>query len=62
MSKYTYYYNTRQAMYRTMASRWLRWAATSELSEQELKGVSMFFRSIAKRFGLIKEFRDIGII
>ena len=62
MSKYTCYYSTRKEMYRDMAVRWKRWADTVELSEQELRGVSKFFNDIAIRFGLISEFKEIGVI
>jgi hypothetical protein len=62
MSRYTYYYNTRQIMYRELATRWSKWAATASLTEEQNRGASMFFKSIAIRFGLIKEFREIGVI
>ena len=62
MSRYTSYYNTRQIMYRDLATRWVKWSTHSELSEKELEGVALFFKSIAKRFGLITEFREIGVI
>lgn len=62
MSQYTRYYNTRQIMYRSLANRWIKWAATANLTEKELEGISLFFKSVAKRFGLITEFRELGII
>lgn len=62
MSKYVIYYGTRKEMYRDMATRWSKWATTSNLTEDQIRGVSMFFRSIATRFGLIREFREIGVI
>lgn len=62
MSRYTHYYNTRQNMYRELATRWKRWSTSVSLTEKELEGVAMFFKSIGKRFGLITEFKDIGII
>lgn len=62
MSRYTHYYTTRQIMYKDMATRWKRWATTLELSEMEVEGVSRFFRSIGKRFGLLTEFKEIGVI
>lgn len=62
MSKYTIYYSTRKTMYRDLATRWIKWAATSNLTEKELEGVAMFFKSIAIRFGLVTEFREIGVI
>jgi hypothetical protein len=62
MSKYTIYYSSRKIMYRDLATRWAKWAADSNLTEEQNRGVSMFFKAIAKRFGLIKEFRDIGVL
>ena len=62
MSKYTIYYNTRQLMYRKLAETWKAWADTSELSESQQRGMSLFFRHIGRRFGLINEFKEIGVI
>jgi hypothetical protein len=62
MSKYVRYYNANQRAYRDMAIKWMRWAEDANLSDQELKGISKFFYSIARRFGLITEFRSIGVI
>ena len=62
MSRYTIYYSSRKDMYRTLAVRWSRWAAGINLTDSEREGVSMFFKSIAVRFGLVREFREIGVI
>lgn len=62
MSRYVCYYSGRRAMYREFAARWLRWAATHELTEEEITGVALFFKSIGKRFGLITEFREMGLL
>lgn len=62
MSRYTHYYNTHQVMYKEMAVRWKRWSVAANLTELELEGVSMFFKSIGKRFGLLTEFKEIGVI
>lgn len=62
MSKYVIYYNSRQNMYRSMAEHWKAWADDTTLSENQLKGMSLFFKHIGRRFGLIQEFRDIGVI
>ena len=62
MSKYVIYYSTRKQMYRQLATRWKAWADGSELSESQQRGMSLFFRHIGKRFGLIQEFKDIGVI
>ena len=62
MSKYTIYYNTRQDMYRTLAAQWISWAKDFNLTEDQARGMKLFFRQIGKRFGLITEFRKIGVI
>jgi hypothetical protein len=62
MSKYVIYYSCRKEMYRELAQRWMKWSTTTNLTDDQIRGVSMFFRSIAVRFGLIKEFREIGVI
>jgi hypothetical protein len=63
MSRYTIYYNKRQCMYRDLATRWSRWSKSySNLTEEDFKGISMFFKMVAKRFGLIREFRELGVI
>lgn len=62
MSKYVIYYNTRQHMYRELASAWKSWADGSSISETQRLGMSFFFKHIGKRFGLIQEFREIGVI
>ena len=62
MSKYSRYYNTRQTMYRDMAARWVKWAETANITESDRSGIALFFKDIAVRFGLIKEFREIGVI
>ena len=62
MSKYVIYYSTRQDMYRKLASTWKTWADEANLSESQLRGMLLFFTPIGKRFGLIKEFKEIGVI
>ena len=62
MSKYVIYYSTRQDMYRKLATHWKAWADDSNISETQRLGMSFFFRYIGKRFGLIHEFKDIGVI
>ena len=49
-------------MYRNLAIRWSKWSTTAKLTENEINGISKFFRSIAVRFGLIGEFKELGII
>jgi hypothetical protein len=62
VSSYVKYYNARQIAYRSLASKWSNWAVTKDLTTEEAEGITKFFRHIAKRFGLIKEFRRIGVI
>lgn len=62
MSRYVCYYSARKGFYRELASRWSKWAATADLSELEKVGTAKFFGSIARRFGLTKEFRALGVI
>ena len=62
MSKYVIYYSTRKEMYRRMAESWKAWADANQLSSSQSRGMSLFFRHIGKRFGLINEFKDIGVI
>ena len=62
MSKYVIYYSTRKFMYRDLAHAWKSWADGEDLPESQIKGMSLFFRHIGKRFGLIKTFKEIGVI
>lgn len=62
MSKYVCYYSARKIFYRELADKWCKWAATANLTETEYLGISKFFYQIARRFGLIGEFRELGII
>lgn len=62
MSRYTVYYSTQQAAYKKLAIQWKKWSETADLSEREREGMTKFFKDIAVRFGLVKEFRDIGVI
>ena len=61
MSKYVRYYNNRKDFYKTFATRWAAWAEGADLTAVEAEGMSKFFRSIAKRFGLMQEFTDLGV-
>ena len=62
MSRYTIYYSTRQDMYRKLAQQWKNWADEADLSAEQLRGMSLFFKHTGTRFGLIEEFREIGVI
>jgi hypothetical protein len=62
MSDYVIYYNTRKILYRQMAGSWKAWADSTKLTSEQSRGMSVFFRHIGKRFGLINEFKHIGVI
>ena len=62
MSNYVIYYSGRKSMYRSLAQQWKTWSEGVQLSEEQVRGMSLFFRCIGKRFGLITEFKDIGVV
>lgn len=63
MSKYTTYYKSRQMMYRDLAINWKKFTDEHmHLVALQKTGMRLFFLPIAKRFGLTKDFRDIGVI
>lgn len=62
MSKYTTYYTTRKDIYKKFAESWKAWASTADLTEEQERGMSIFFKCLGKRFGLINEFKNIGVI
>lgn len=62
MSRYVIYYSVRKEMYRELAERWARWSKSVTLTSDEVRGTSKFFYDIAVRFGLITEFRELGVI
>ena len=62
MSKYTIYYDRRKFMYRDLAHAWKEWADGEVLPDYQVSGMKIFFRHIWKRFGLIKVFKEIGVI
>ena len=62
MSNYVIYYCTRKDMFRKLAKEWKAWADESTLTESQVRGMTLFFRQVGKRFGLITEFKNIGVI
>lgn len=62
MSKYVKYYNERQDAYLTLATQFQNWADSEFLTANDRASFSSFFASIAKRFGLIGEFKRRGLI
>ena len=61
MSNYVKYYNDRKSFYKVFATRWTAWAAGAELTALEVEGMTKFFKPIAKRFGLVQDFTELGI-
>lgn len=62
MSKYTMYYIAKQKQYKDFATNWAKFTSTMDLSERQKRGMALFFKPIARRFGLTKDFKDIGIL
>lgn len=62
MSRYTTYYTVKREQYLEFARQWSDWSKTVDLSDDDILGISKFFTSMGKRFGLITEFRDLGVI
>jgi hypothetical protein len=62
MSRYVVYYSCRKEMYRELAERWARWSKTVHLTPDEVRGTAKFFKDIGVRFGLVTEFRTLGVI
>ncbi len=62
MSKYVQYYNDRQDACRTLVTQYMNWLESENMEPQELPEVVGFFTKVAKRFGLIREFRQRGVI
>lgn len=62
MSRYTMYYKNKKVLYSELAASWAKWASTADLTDEQRFGISLFFGSIAKRFGLVEEFKALGII
>ena len=61
MSNYVRYYNDRKDFYKTFATRWAAWAEGAALTSTEVEGMHKFFKPIAKRFGLVQDFAELGI-
>ena len=62
MSKYTTYYTTKQKQYKDFATNWAKFTASMGLTERQKRGMALFFKPIARRFGLTKDFKDIGVL
>lgn len=62
MSRYTIYYSSRKDMYIKLATRWKAWADARSLEADQVRGMALFFRHVGTRFGLLTEFKAIGVI
>lgn len=62
MSKYTMYYTAKQKQYLDFATNWAKFTANMGLTERQKRGMALFFKPIARRFGLTKDFKDIGVL
>ena len=61
MSNYVKWYNDRKNFYKVFATRWATWAEGASLTATDIEGMAKFFKTIAKRFGLMQEFTNLGI-
>jgi hypothetical protein len=62
MSKYTTYYKARQIMYKDLAANWAKFTEDMNLTDLQRMGMRLFFKPIARRFGLVKDFKNIGVL
>ena len=62
MSSYVKWYNDRKNFYKVFAARWAAWAEGVELTSVEVEGMHKFFKTIAKRFGLVQDFTELGVL
>jgi hypothetical protein len=56
------YYSGKQKQYKDFATNWAKFTSNMELTEKQKRGMALFFKPIARRFGLMKDFKDIGVI
>lgn len=62
MSKYVVYYNKNKEAYREFAEAWAKWIQRAQLTEVERQGIAKFLAPSARRFGLINEFTELGLL
>ena len=62
MSRYTTYYKSKQLEYRTLAINWSIFADSHKIPGYQRRGMALFFKPIARRFGLIEEFKKLNLI
>ena len=56
------YYERKKEEARQEAIEWQQWAAEQSLSWWDVAGATDHFYNLGKRYGLLKEFRENGII
>jgi hypothetical protein len=56
------YYTAKQKQYLDFATNWAKFTANMGLTERQKRGMALFFKPIARRFGLTKDFKDIGVL
>lgn len=62
MSYYTEYYNKNRSLYLTLAKCWVNQTNLTRVTDEDKLTISKFFLKKAIRFGLVQEFRSLGII
>ena len=62
MSKYTTYYKNKQLEYRSLAINWAIFADSHSIPGYQRRGMALFFRPIARRFGLTEDFKKLNIM
>lgn len=55
-------YSEKKAYWRRAAHDWQDWSATVNLSNEALLFFQAIFESIGRRYGLLREYRQDGII
>jgi hypothetical protein len=49
-------------MFREFAANWARATEHLDLTDLQRVGMALFFRPFARRFGLVKEFKRLGVL
>lgn len=62
MSYYTEYYNKNRSLYLTLAECWVNQTNLTRVTDEDKLTISKFFLKKAIRFGLVQEFKSLGII
>jgi hypothetical protein len=56
------YYMMKQNQYRNFAKDWAEATSNMTLTERQRRGMALFFKPIAVRFGLVKDFKELGVM